>query len=449
MAPVSTQRPNPFGDDYANAVGALPGATEAWVDGLRKTARAVLETNGLPTRKTESWKYTSLNEVVKTPFVPAAKAEDVDVTSVPVTIPLLENALKIVLVNGVYRPDLSDSLAVEQDGVALESLSSLLRESPQDLKQVLGAVVKPGQSEIAALNTGYMEDGVVLRVDGGTELEVPVHVVSIGAAGAAPCLFHPRFTIALGQGAKAVFLESHVGLPGQPYLTNALTEVVLDAQSQLKHYTLIGDDSDAYHLGQTAVHVDQAADYSSFILSMGGKLVRREVRVNLHDLHARARVDGAYGLNGKQHSDIHSEIMHNAPDTVSHQIVKGVLGGLSHGVFQGRIHVDRCAQGTDGRQLHKALLLEKGPEVNCKPELEIYADDVQCAHGATTGELDKDHIFYLMSRGIAEPAARALLIEGFLDDVVFGIEHEGVQELVLKSVKSWLARQSSLVGGSQ
>lgn len=444
MSDVKTTPNLPFGDTYANAAGALPGATDSWIDGLRQTSRAIVASQGLPGRKVEAWKYTSLNALAKTPFVPAAKVGDVDVQSLPINAPRLEGATTLVFVNGSFRADLSGSLDDLGAGVSLSLLSESLKRSDADLKPVLGACADPGSSFISALNTAYMEEGVLLRVEANVSLARPIYVLSIGASGAESGAYHPRIALSLGAGATATVVEAHIGLPGQSYLSNPVTEVVLERDAALKHYTLVSEDSDAYHLGRTAVAQDAKSRYESFVLSLGGALVRREVAVRLDEAEASAVVDGAYGLSGKQHSDISSEILHLAPDTNSNQTVKGVLGGESRGVFQGRVHVARVAQRTDGRQLHKALLLNRGPEVNCKPELEIYADDVQCAHGATTGEMDENHVFYLMSRGIDEETAHAMLIEGFLDDVIFDISDDAVKDLVLEMVKAWLAKQSSL-----
>lgn len=437
-----------FGDEYANAVGALPGANEPWIDALRKTSRAIIGAQGFPGPKVEAWKYTSLNQFAKIPFIPAAQADDVDVSALPHSVPSLDGAVKVVLVNGVYREDLSDSVLELGTGASLRPLSEVFKNDPSSLKDVLGAGSQRSDSFISAVNTGFMEQGVVLSLDSNVVLKHPIHLISIGASGSQPGSFHPRFELVLGTGSKATVLESHLGLPGQPYFSNSVTEAFVGEDAALRHYTLIGEDSDAFHLGCTSVTAEKNARYESFILSLGGHLVRREVRVCLEGEGGAAVVDGAYGLSGEQHSDITSEIVHLAPDSTSNQTVKGVLGGTSRGVFQGRVHVAREAQRTDGRQLHKALLLNRGPEVDCKPELEIYADDVQCAHGATTGEMDDNHIFYLLSRGIDEETARAMLVEGFLDEVILEIADEDVRGLVLDSVSGWLARQKIAAVGA-
>ncbi len=445
---LTTKIDHPFGADYANSVGTSSGTQDSWVETLRQTSRAVLESQGMPNRKMEAWKYTSLTELAKTAFIPAALADDVDVASIPITIPQVPGAQRFVCVNGIFRADLSDDVAEIEQGCVVQSLAHVFAQPSSSLKKSIGTVSHPECSPVTTLNTSFVEDGLSIDVKDGVVVENPIHIISIGASGAHPGSFHPRNVIRLAPASQATVIETHTGLPGQPYLTNPVTEVVIEPDARLNHFIIASDDSHGSHLGRNDVRVNRRGHYDSFVLSMGGALTRREIRVELKEQDAQAKVDGAYGVHGAQHSDIYSEIYHLAPGTVSRQTIKGVLAGTSQGIFQGRIHVAREAQGTDGRQLHKALLLNPGPEVDCKPELEIFADDVQCAHGAATGELDTDHIFYLMSRGIDEQTARALLIEGFLDDVVLNITHPDSQRLILDTVKSWLAAHAQHTGAS-
>ena len=447
MPKVSSLPVNPFDSSYCSAVGGLPGADVAGIDGLRQNSRVICNSQGLPSSKQEDWKYSSLRNLSRTPFIPASRADDVDVGQVPYTVPFLEDALKLVLVNGEFRPDLSDSLDRLGDGVIVKPLAESLSTTPKKLQGIIGAIADPESSFIAALNTGFMEDGLFILVGPGKEIKRPLHIVSIGASGASPGSFHPRFVVELGKGSGAVIVESHIGLPGQSYLTNVLTEVTVGEAAQLNHYVHVCEDVEAFHLGQSVVSVRDDGRYESFTFSEGARLCRREVKVCLQAENAGAYVNGAYVLTAKQHSDIFSEIVHAAPNTTSNQMIKGVLGGESFGAFQGKIHVARNAQKSDGQQSHKALLLGSGPEVNCKPELEIFADDVKCSHGASTGEIDKNQLFYLASRGICEKEARALLVQGFVNEVILRIVNERVRNYILDIAKLWLARQSSVNNG--
>jgi len=432
---------HPFREAYAAKLGALPGATQAWVDGLRQTARGILNASGLPGPKIEAWKFTGLGDLAKVPFGPAACAQDIDVRDIPLGVPRIAGARRIVLVNGVLSEALSDVIA-DPAGLRIASLKYLLAREPQTLKPILGGLAASGSLPLAALNTAYMADGVVILADKdfpGTTL----HIISIGAAGSDPVAFHPRHLISLAAGARLTVIETHVGLPGQSYLANPVTEISVAQNASLKRYVMVADDNDAFHLAAASVSLAAHSSLDAFHLGLGGGKVRQEVNVSINGEEADCRINGLYALNGKQHHDLTTVIDHAVPHGTSSQLVKGVVDGASHAVFQGRIHVAKDAQKTDARQLHKALFLSKGPAVDCKPELEIFADDVQCAHGAATGELDPNHLFYLMARGIDRDAARALLVAGFLEDAIVTITDETVRAAFSDVVQSWLKRRAA------
>ncbi|MDX2145159.1 MAG: Fe-S cluster assembly protein SufD [Rhodospirillaceae bacterium] len=431
---------HPFREAYAAKLGALPGAVNAWVDGLRQSARAVLNMTGLPGPKTEAWKFTPLGDLAKIPFIPAALADDVDVRSVPIGVPVIPGAKRIVLVNGVLRPDLSDPLD-DRAGLRIQSFRQALAGDAASLKDTLGGLAGSGALPLVALNTAYMADGMVIRAARDAVCGL-VHVISIGAAGAEPVAFHPRHMIVLESGAALTVVETHVGLPGQIYLANPVTEISLADHASLQRYVAVDEDGEAFHLATTAVSLAAGATFEGFHLALGGGKVRQEVQAALHGAGANCRINGVYGLSGKTHHDLTTTVHHLVPRGTSSQLIKGVVDDTSHAVFQGRIHVAHDAQKTDARQLHKALFLAKGPQVDCKPELEIFADDVQCAHGAATGEIDPAHLFYLMARGIDRDTARAMLVSGFLEEAVDTIGAEIVRGLFSASVQNWLSRRA-------
>ncbi|MSQ86251.1 MAG: Fe-S cluster assembly protein SufD [Alphaproteobacteria bacterium] len=432
---------HPFRDAYAAKFGALPGATQAWIDGLRQTARGILNTSGLPGPRVEAWKFTGLGDVVKIPFLPSSSAEDIDVREIPLGVPHIPGARRIVLVNGVLSAELSDAVN-DPPGLRIGTLKHYLAREPQILKPILGGLASSGSYPMAALNTAYMSDGLVILADknfpGST-----LHIISIGAAGADPVAFHPRHIITLAAGAQLNVIETHIGLPGQSYLSNPLTEISVGENATLKRYVMVAEDNDAFHLSTAAVALAAHGTFEAFHLVVGGGKVRQEVAVAMNGAGATCRINGLYALTGKQHHDLTTVIDHAVGHGTSSQLVKGVVDGQSHGVFQGRIHVAKDAQKTDARQLHKALFLSKGPEVDCKPELEIFADDVQCAHGAATGEMDPNHLFYLMARGIDADTARAMLVSGFLEDAIATISDELVRAAFSDLVQSWLKRRAA------
>ena len=434
---VRTIKQTAFTDAYTSGAGHLPGS--GWIEDLRAKNRAVISAKGLPNGLTEAWKYTSLKAVAETAYIPAAAADGIDVSKLPHTALNLPDATQIVFVNGVFAPELSDELPA---GLAL--LSDVLDRDPDSLKPWIGRLADGGVSQAVALNAGYLGQGVFLHVTSSTQPAKPIHIIHIGAAGDEPVAFHPRTVIVLDAGAEAELVESFVGLPGQPYLHNNVTEIALGAGANLRHVVYQNEDDAAHHLGTAAIRLEAKARYDGFGFSLGGALVRREYHMDLVAPGAHAQLNGIYALNDTQHHDFTTVTNHAAPETTSDQLFKGVLADTAHGVYQGRIHVAREAQQTDGQLLHKALMLNRGPEVSVKPELEIYADDVACAHGAATGEIDADQLFYLMSRGIDPVRAKELLVEGFVQDVISTVPIGIVQDSLTQRLQVWLAGQSGL-----
>ena len=431
---------HPFRDQYASRLGALPGAAHAWLDGLRQGALTALG-GGLPGLKEEVWRFTSLRTLAKVPFIPAAAADDVDITEVPRDVPSIAGTARVVLVNGVFRGDLSDTEFGAD--VSVRDMRSVLAASDDDVRQVLGSLAPPKSSPLAALNTAFMADGVAIHVAASVQAPKALHIVFIGAAGAEPVAFHPRVVMVAEAAASLTVIESHMGLPGQPYFSNPVTEIAVGEKAQMRRYVNVAEDDDAFHLATTAVSVSEGGAYEACHLGLRGGLVRQEIAATFLGEGASAHVNGAYALTGQSHHDFTTFMDHSVPSCTSDQVFKGVVDGKSHGVFQGQILVARGAQKTDARQLHKVLFLSRGPQVDCKPELEIYADDVQCAHGAATGEIDPDQLFYLTSRGIDPDTARSLLVEGFLADAVAQIKDSKIRDLFTADIGAWLKRRGT------
>lgn len=411
---------HPFGAQYARHVAA---PADKMLAAFREQARSVFEPHGLPGPKNETWRFTPLRALTKVPFIPAAAADDVDVTAVPAQV--LSLGARIVLVNGVYRADLSDKL----DGVAVSTTAD---------RTLLGHLASAASAPLAALNASYMTETLTLRVSGQAGR---VHLISIAAAGAVPVAFHPRVLVSIAPGASMTLVETHCGLPGQPTFSNPVTEIDLGAGAQFKRYVQVAEQPESFHLATTAVALAKDSRFEGFHLGLGGALVRQEIAARMSGEGARLDLNGAYALDGHSHHDFTTSIDHHVPACASNQVFKGVVDDNSHGVYQGRIHVARDAQKTDARQVHKALFLGRGPQIDCKPELEIYADDVQCAHGAATGEIDADHLFYLASRGIDPATARMLLVEAFLADATDRISDKSLRAAFTRDIQGWLSRR--------
>jgi Fe-S cluster assembly protein SufD len=416
---------HPFSDAYAGQAGRLPAA----LDGLRRDARARVAA-GLPGSKVEEWRFTPLTDLAKVGFIPAVAADDIDVVAVPSDVPHVPGALRLVLVNGAYSADLSDKI----DGVEVRRLA--------DTQGVVGRVASL-DLPLVALNTAFVSDGLV--IDAKKTITRPIHIISIGASGATPVAFHPRLAITTAPGASVTVIESHVGLPGQPFFANPVAEISVAEDATVRRYVTVTEEGDAYHFATAVVEVGARATFEAFHLGLGGHraegTARQEIHIAVKGEGAQVNLGGAYAIAGTMHHDFTTVIDHCIGGSHSKQLFKGVLDDKSHGVYQGRVKVARDAQKTDARQLHRALFLTHGPAVDCKPELEIDADDVQCAHGATTGALDPDQLFYLNARGIHPDDARALLVEGFLVDALNEISNETVRDIFTAQVAGWLRRR--------
>lgn len=437
---------NAYARRFAAAAPTLPGAGLGWLRDLRARAMAAFEAEGFPTRRAEEWKYTELK--------PAAALAPVAVPETDRVAEALAEELaaigaaphRLVLVNGRFRPDLS-RLEGLPDGVTLTPLSQALEAGDPLLEAHLTGEVGFAGRPARALTTALMTDGAVLHVAAGVTLTDPIHLLTLTDAEArAGATVHPRLLVVLEANSQAVLVESHASA-GRA-LVAPVSDVVLGAGARLGHYRRQEEGPETCHLSDGTVRLDRDARYDGFTLSLGGTLVRHEVHADLAGAGGFCRLAGAYLGDAKQVLDTTNRMTHSAPDCVSRQVYKGVLNGQARGVFQGKAHVLRAAQRTDGHQSHKALLLSRKAEIDAKPELEIYADDVKCSHGATSGELDADALFYLRARGIDEPTARAMLVEAFVMDTLEEIPDAAVRALFAQRLAVHLDRRLN-AGGAQ
>ncbi len=424
---------------YEAARDGLPGSAD-WIGALRDTAAEAFAGRGLPTRKVEDWKYTDLAPVRKVAFGDAPADITVTRESLPALLHGRDAQLRMVFVNGRYVPELS-TLSDLPDGVRLTNLRQALVDNPALLDDRLGRGLPIDAAPLAALNTAFMEDGVVLLLDDEAILDLPLELLYVGTGGETPPVYHPRNLIVAGKRARVTVIEHHVGLCIGAYFANVATEIVAEDGAIVRHCVTQDESRDAFHVATTHATVGKDALYDSFVFAHGGAVARNEIRVDLAGAGADCRLIGAYLGQGSQVLDNTSVIDHRVADTTSKELYKGVLDGKARGVFQGRIVVHPDAQRTDGQQMNRALLLSDGAEIDSKPELEIFADDVKCAHGATVGELDADALFYLRARGVPEPQARRLLIEAFLGEVIDAVAITGMRLSLEDQVARWMSRR--------
>lgn len=430
---MSHPRSIPFA--YADsAKPALPAGAQPWLATLRQEALARFAETGLPSTRVEAWKYTNLKAFADTDLR-SATGNDAKVAIAADALPAIDGAYRVVFVNGRHRPDLSAS-GPAPEGVSLSTVG----ETATADDAALGAVARPNGHVLVNLNTAFLTDGCVLKVAPGAKVEPIVHLVFVAADGTDRALaHHPRNVIIAGEGSQAAVVESHVAMAdGTVYWSNPVAEIVVEKGARLEHIKVQADSRAATHLAYSRARVAAGGHYSSFVMTLGAALSRNEIEVVLDGEEAQCHLNGTYLINGRQHADTTTFIEHAKPNCESREVYKGVLDGKAKGVFQGKILVARDAQKTNGHQLNRVILLSDEAEVSAKPELEIYADDVKCSHGATVGELDDESMFYLRSRGIPEAEARRLLIRAFIGELIDEIAVEAVRPYLEGLVNAWL-----------
>ena len=424
---------------FNQARAQLPGDNA--VAAQRKAAFDLFAKEGLPHRRVEDWKYTDLRALMRD-AKPLASPPDAAAKARARTAGKLlgdVEARRLVFVDGAFVPELSD-LAGREAGLSIGSLADALIGGDATVAAHLGKVAPAGDVAVA-LNTALMGDGAVIRVAAGATIGRPLHLLFVAAD--KPAATFTRSLVVVGEGARVMLIESHEGPPGSDYQVNAAVELVVGERAHVDHVKIIGEGAQALHVSTLAAAVGAKARFNTFTFTIGGAVVRNQMFLNLDGEETVAGIRGATLIKGQQHADTTLVVNHIARSCQSREVFKTVLDGEAHGVFQGRIIVRHGAQKTDAKMMTQALLLSDRAEADNKPELEIYADDVQCGHGATAGALDDELKFYLMARGIPAAEAEALLIQAFLGEAIEGIEHAGLREALMDQVAEWLKARGS------
>jgi Fe-S cluster assembly protein SufD len=408
---------------------------------LREAAAARFDALGLPNRRVEEWKYTDLRALIgeAKPLagVPdaAAKARAKNAGKLIGDM----DARRIVFVDGAFVPELSD-LADLSPGLSIRSMAQALAANEPLIEANLGKVVPAEREGVVELNTALMGDGAVIHVAKGATVERPIHLV-FAATGDKPASVFTRSLVVIEQGARAMLVESHEATAG--HQVNTALELIVGDNAHVDHIKITSGPSDFLHVSSLMAAVGAHARFNGFAFNIGGGVVRNQIFVRLDGEGTLTGLRGASLLNGKQHVDSTLVIDHNAGGCQSREVFATVLDDESRGVFQGKIVVRQHAQKTDARMMTRALLLSDEAEADNKPELEIFADDVQCGHGATSGALDKELKFYLMARGIPEVEAEGLLVQAFVGEAIEGIEHAGLRDALMEQVVAWLRKRGS------
>jgi len=419
----------------------LPGAQESWVRALRQSSMESLGRQGLPTTRTEAWKYTDIRKYLER-LVAEVSAQPASVTKEDLhAFSPVADCHRVVVVNGRFSKDLSDFSDLPA-GVRIDSVANLLAQEPQVIEPHIN--VRHLAGAFPSLNSAMMRDGVYFEIGDGVVLEKPVHLLFISTETTAAS--HLRNLVVAGEQGSATIIEHYVTLGESSAFINVGGDVELHAGARIEHYLLQESGKSEVNIGSLCVHQHRDSYYHSHSAALGAALARRDIHVELNGEGSECLLNGLYLVAGTQHVDHHTRIDHARPNCRSRESYKGVIGGRARAVFNGKVVVHKGADGTDSAQANANLLLSDKAEIDTKPDLEIHADDVKCAHGATVGQLDMNQLFYLRSRGLSEAEARNVLMFAFADEVLAAIRVPELRSYLEKRALEKLPHGNELDG---
>ena len=424
------------------ALTELPGADVPWVREMRETAMARFNARGLPDRRVEAWKYSDLRAKLR-------EAADLTVDGDDLTEAEIYEALgvdfdemlsyRIVIVDGVYRSELSN-LEGAGDKLELISMRDALNNPPKWFEEKFGQINPREDEAVIDLNTAFMSDGIALRVAQGAQIERPIHLIMITGSKTSGFVSLRNF-VRVEESAKLTLMETYTTRRAPDMQRNSVTEIEVGDKAQVEHIKYQNEGRRATHVTSWMVALGKKSKYSGFEFAIGGEFARHQTFLRFLGEHAHASISGAMMLWDKQHADATVVVNHDVPNCTSRELFKCVLDDRAHGVVQGKAIVHKRAQKTDGHQMARSLMLSEIAQFSSKPELEIYADDVICGHGSTSGELDENLLFYLRARGIPEDKARALLVNAFIDEAIERVENEQIRMAFLARSADWLGQK--------
>lgn len=429
---------------------SLPGGDLPWLQAQREQAVQRFLQSGFPTRKSEAWRYSNLSSLLNQTFVLPEQGKKQEKSIAPVKSGWLSQSQnqRIVFVNGQFSPQFSQLQNLPK-GVYIAGLQQAIAERGDILQKILERSPKSEFHVFNELNTALFDYGLVFHLEENVQLHEPIEVLYVvsgeGYEQKPDYVLSPRNLVWLEAGAKATLVERYIGEGSNAYFTNGLGEIVLNANAQLEHYRLQQESQTAYHISTLFVHHEAQSQYQGNTIVLGGKWSRTDYNVDFHGEQAQSRLDGLYLVKDKQLADIHLNINHAIPNCSSEQDFRGILLGSGRGVFDGLIKVAEQAQHTEAHLYNANLMLSRSAEVDTKPQLLIYADDVKCSHGTTVGQLEPEQLFYLRSRGISESDAKKMLCVGFAQEVLDKCAVESLRNIAESALSEGLI-QAPLAG---
>jgi len=436
---AKTETGRALSDAFSLARDRLPGVGR--IADARRQAFEAYERAGLPHRRIEDWKYTDLRVLMREvlPMAPEPDAAALKRATAALKLHAIAGVRRLVLVDGMFAPTLSET-GDPENGLRIRSLREVLQAGDAALQAQLLAA--DNSDAMVALNSAMMTDGVVIEVADGAALTQPLHIVHV-AGGGAPAAMFTRSLLKLGKAAGATLVESYIAAGGaKAYQVHDSLLVSIGDGARLDHVRLVEDGREGFNISSAVVSLGAKAHLNSFGMNTGSLVSRYQARIAFAGEGSRVETNGVNLLNGRQHADTTLFLDHAVPNCGSREIFRAVVDERGHSVFQGRIIVRPKAQKTDAKMMTRALLLSDEAEADNKPELEIFADDVTCGHGATTGALDESLLFYLRARGLSEKEAQALLIQAFVGEAIEQIASDALRELAISAAQRWLAARA-------
>ncbi len=439
---------DPYLKAFARFEQAGASRQPSWLFPLRKAGMARFAELGFPTLKQEDWRFTNVAPIAKLPFKPVFDARPHGLTKEALDRFAFAKlpGTRLVFVDGHYAPELATH-GVLPEGVVVRSLAGALASDSALIEKHLGHYLRSEDDAFAALNNAFFQDGAFIHVPAGRIVEEPVQLLFVSTSDEAGAATHPRNLILTGPEAKLTVVEHYVNTVATPTLTNAVTEFGLGEHSVVEHCKFQDESPEAFHIGALPSRLGRGVNFLSHSIVVGAKLSRNNLRTILEGENIECVLNGIYLTRGEQLADHHMIVDHARPHCASHEYFNGILTGRSRGVFHGRILVRPDAQKTDAKQTNKNLLLSDDATVNTKPQLEIYADDVKCTHGATIGQLNDESIFYLRTRGISLETARRMLIHAFAGEIIDRVKHGALREELDELVWDRLEQQAAVAMG--
>jgi len=430
---------------FARALEKRPTGGPRWLDDLRSRGAAKFAALGIPTVRDEDWRFTNVAPIGAVDF---ELAGPISGTAGRLAGAAYADApIRLVVVNGRFDTTLSRMKELPA-GVHAGSLASSLKDYADVVQRYFGQLADLNARSFTALNTAFVQDGAFIHVPEGVTVDTPIHVVFVPGGEGGQVMAHPRTLVVAGAGAQVTVIESYVGGADETYFSNAVSEVFVGDNAGVDHYKVQRESLAAFHVGTLHAHTSRSSRFSSHSFTLGGRLVRNDASAILDGEGGDCTLNGLYLADRDRLVDNHTAIDHAKAHCGSHEVYKGILGGTARAVFNGKIIVRQDAQKTDAKQTNRALLLTDGATINTKPQLEIFADDVKCTHGAAIGQLDEDAIFYLRARGLTYADARDMLIHAFAGQVLDGVKVEPLREALEAELFEQLAKDLAEADGT-